>query len=96
MEMELTAWKAILYDIFRKLDKLPGSEKGKILPNIEDIHILVEEMDARIEQVRESCTPDTGMDDIKTERDKFNHTLADVRMKTEDAMRVLGAGSFGG
>jgi len=96
MEMELTAWKAILYDIFRKFDTLPGGEKGKILPNIEDIHILVEEMDARIEQVRESCTPETGMDDIKTERDKFNHTLANVRTQAEDAMRVLGAGSFGG
>ena len=96
MEMELTTWKAVVYDIFRKLDSLPSRDKGNILPNIGDLHILVDEMDARIEQVRESCTPDTGMDDIQSEKDKFDHTLATVRTKAEDAMRVMGAGSFGG
>ena len=39
MEMELTGWKAIIYDITRKMDKLPGGEKEKILPNIEDLHL---------------------------------------------------------
>jgi len=96
MEMELTAWKAIVYDIARKLDKLPGSEKEKILPNIEDLHILVEELDQRIEDIRDNCTPETGMDDIKTEREKFNYTLSDVRVKAEDAMKLLGGGDFGG
>jgi hypothetical protein len=96
MEMELTAWKAIVYDIARKFDKLPGGDKEKILPNIEDLHILVEELDQRIEDIRDNCTPETGIDDIKTEREKFNYTLSDVRVKAEDAMKILGAGDFGG
>ena len=96
MEMELTAWKAIVYDIARKMDKLPGGEKEKILPNIEDLHILVEELDQRIEDIRDNCTPDTGIDDIKTDREKFNYTLSDVRVKAEDAMKILSGGDFGG
>lgn len=96
MEMELTAWKAIVYDIVRKMDKLPGGEKEKILPNIEDLHILVEELDQRIEDIRENCTPETGIDDIKTDREKFNYTLSDVRVKAEDAMKILSGGDFGG
>ena len=96
MEMELTAWKAIIYDIVRKMEKLPGGEKEKIRPNIEDIHILIEEMDARIEQIRETCTPETGIDDIKTERENFTYTVSDVRVKAEEAMKILGGGDFGG
>jgi len=96
MEMELTAWKAIIYDIARKMDQLPGGEKEKILPNIEDLHILIEEMDARIEQIRENCTPETGIDDIKTEREEFDNHMVSLRVKAEDAMKILSAGDFGG
>ena len=63
---------------------------------VSDIHILIGEMDARIEQIRETCTPKTGMEDIKTEREQYDHALINVRMKTEEAMKVLSAGSFGG
>ncbi len=96
MEMELTAWKAILYDITRKMEQIPGGEKQKILPNIEDLHMLVAEMDQRIDEIRENCTPETGIDDIRTDRDKFDATLSTLRVKAEDAMQALGAGNFGG
>ena len=56
MEAELTAWKANVYDIARKMETLTGGEKEKILPNIEDLHILIAEMDDRIDQIRENCT----------------------------------------
>ena len=96
MEMELTGWKAIVYDITRKMEKLPGGEKSKVLPNIEDLHMLIAEMDDRIEQIRTNCTPETGMDDIKTERDAFNKSISTLRVNTEEAMRGLGGGDFGG
>jgi hypothetical protein len=96
MEMELTGWKAIVYDITQKMEALPGGEKEKIRPNIEDLHMLIAEMDDRIEQVRSNCTPETGMDDIKTEREAFNSAIYKLRMNTEQAMQGLGAGNFGG
>ena len=55
MEMELTAWKAIIYDIARKMDKFSGGEKEKFHPHIEDLHILVEELDQRIDEIRENA-----------------------------------------
>ena len=96
MEMELTAWKAIVYDIGRKMEELPGGEKQKILPNLEDIHILVAEMDGRIDDIRDKCAPETGIDDIRTEREEFDKTMAVARVKVEDAIQYLGAGNFGG
>jgi len=96
MEMELTSWKAIIYDITRKMESLPGGEKTKILPNIEDLHMLITELDDRIDQIREKCSPDTCMEDIQTERDAYNKSLATLRVTAEEAMRGLGAGDFGG
>ncbi len=96
MEMELTGWKAIIYDITRKMEKLPGGEKTKILSTIEDLHILIEELDERIEQIRDNCTPETGIDDIQTEREKFNAAISTLRVTAEEAMRGLGGGNFGG
>lgn len=96
MEMELTGWKAIVYDITRKMEKLPGGEKARILANIEDLHMLIEEMDDRIEQIRNNCTPETGMDDIQTERKAFDASLSRLRVTTDEAMQGLAAGDFGG
>jgi len=96
MEMELTGWKAIVYDISRKMEQLPGGEKEKIRPHIEDLHMLIGEMDDRIEQIRTNCTPETGMDDIQTERKSFDQAISTLRVTSEEAMRGLGAGNFGG
>jgi hypothetical protein len=96
MEMELTGWKAIVYDITRKMEKLSGGEKQKILPNIEDLHMLIGEMDDRIEQIRENCTPETGMDDIQAEWKAFDASISTLRVNAQEAMEGLGAGNFGG
>ena len=96
MEMELTGWKAIVYDITRKMETLPGGQRETIRSNIEDLHMLIAEMDDRIDQIRENCTPETGMDDIQAERAAFNASLTSLRVNTEEAMQGLGGGNFGG
>ena len=96
MEMELTGWKAIVYDITRKIEKLSGGEKEKIFPHISDLHILIEEMDARIDEIRDNCKPETGMEDIVAERKAFDAALSSLRVNTEEAMQGLAAGDFGG
>jgi len=96
MEAELTAWKANVYDIVRKMEELPGGERVKILPNIEDLHILISEMDQRLDQIRDNCTPETGIDDIRTDRELFDKSLVKLRVTAEEAMRGLGGGNFGG
>nr|QIV52798.1 hypothetical protein [uncultured bacterium] len=96
MEMELTGWKAIVYDIARKMEKLPGGEKEKILTSINDLHILVEELDERIDQIRENCTPETGIRDIEAERKAFDESMSTLRISTEEAMQRIAGGDFGG
>ena len=89
MEMELTAWKAMLYDILRKMEKLPDKEKANILPNIQHMNILIEKMDNRIEEIRDKCTPETGIADLRVDRDKFNVDISSLRKNLEDVMQGL-------
>jgi len=96
MQAELTAWKANVYDIVRKMEELPGGERERILPNIEDLHMLISEMDDRIEYIQDNCTPETGIDDIRTEKEEFDKHLATLRVTAEEAMRGLDAANFGG
>ena len=56
----------------------------------------ITEMDVRIDQIRENCTPETGIDDIRTDRELFDKSPAKLRVSAEEAMRGLGADDFGG
>jgi hypothetical protein len=96
MEAELTAWKANVFYIARKMEELPAADREKVLPNLEDLHILIAEMDERIDQIRNNCSPDTGINDIRTEKEKFDESLSKLRVIAEEAMRGLGAGNLGG
>jgi hypothetical protein len=53
-------------------------------------------MDDRIEEIREKCNPETGVDDIKTEREEFDKSLGSLRVTANEAMRYLGPGNLGG
>jgi hypothetical protein len=70
MEAKLTARKANVYDIVRRMEQLLAGDKGKILANIGDLQILWVEMEARMDQIRDNCSPETGIDDIRTDRGK--------------------------
>jgi len=50
MEMELIAWKAKMYDLIRKVESLGSKEREKVLPNIQDLNMLIMDMSSRIEQ----------------------------------------------
>ena len=55
MEMELIAWKAKMYDLTRKVESLGSKEREKVLPNIQDLNMLVTDMSSRIEQLKNEC-----------------------------------------
>lgn len=88
MEMELTAWKAKLYDLTRKIDSLGSAEKEKILPNVEDLHMFVTEMTDRIEKLKTECP--TEWSPMKKDIDDAH---VDMRGKYEETMEYIGKAS---
>ena len=85
IEMEMTAWKAKLYDVVRKVDKLGTAEKEKVLPNIEDLHMFLEEMTDRVEKLRTECPADWSPMKKEIEQSSIN-----MRGKYEQTMDHIG------
>jgi predicted nuclease with TOPRIM domain len=88
MEVEMTAWKAKLYDVMRKVDKLGSAEKEKILPNIEDLHMFLEEMSDRVETLKTECPSDWSP--VKKD---IEEGTTDMRGKYEETMEYIGKAS---
>ncbi len=88
METEMTAWKAKLYDVMRKVDLLGSAEKEKILPNVEDLHMFLEEMTDRIEKLKTECPSDWSPD-----KKEIEGGSVDMRGKYEETMEYIGKAS---
>ena len=88
MEVEMTAWKAKLYDVMRKVDKLGSAEKEKVLPNIEDLHIFLEEMSDRVESLKTECPSDWS-----PMKKDIEEGSVDMRSKYEETMEYIGKAS---
>jgi hypothetical protein len=85
MNMELTAWKAKMYDVTRRLDQLGSADKEKVLGNVEDLHMLLAQMEDRITQLNRECPAEWSP--IKKEVDTAH---VDMRSKFEDTMAFIG------
>jgi len=88
MESEMTSWKAKMYDAMRKIDKLGSAEKEKILMNLQDLNILMDEMAQRVEQLRTECPSDWSS--IKKDVEKGS---SDMRGKYEETLEFIGKAS---
>ena len=88
MEVEMTDWKAKLYDVLRKVDKLGSAEKEKVLPNIEDLHMFLEEMSDRVETLKTECPSDWSP--VKKD---IEEGTTDMRGKYEETMEYIGKAS---
>jgi hypothetical protein len=85
MEMELITWKAKMYDLTRKVESLGSKEREKVLPNIQDLNMLITDMSTRIEQLKNECP--TEWTPQKKDIDKGT---VDMRGKYEQTMDYIG------
>ena len=85
IESEMTAWKAKLYDVMRKVEKLGSAEREKMLANIQDLNIILDDMSSRVEQLRTECPSDWSS--IKQE---VEQGTTDMRGKYEETMEQIG------
>ena len=88
METEMATWKVKLYDVTRKFDKLGTAEKEKILPNVQDLHMLLEEMADRVGKLKTECPSDWSPVKKEIEADSVS-----LRSKYEETMAYVGKAS---
>jgi hypothetical protein len=58
---ELESWSVRLHDLSDEIDRIPSIDKYRMLPQIEQLHILMTELDDRLCDLLDSCpTVETG------------------------------------
>ena len=65
VEDELADWRERLSDVSRGFDRLESSEKQKVLPNVGDIHMLLSELEDRIEALENDCPTESDRKEVK-------------------------------
>ena len=84
VEVELYGWKAKMYDMVRKVDKLRSSEKEKVASQVEELHKHISEMERIIEQLQTECPVEFG-----PQKKKIDETSEGLKKKYEDAMSAV-------
>ena len=60
LQSEVAKWKARVHDVEERFDKLPSEEKGKVIPFVNELHSVIEEHTARMEELSRECPVDLG------------------------------------
>ncbi len=84
IEVELYGWKAKMYDMVRKVDKLRGSEKESVASQVEELHQHISDMERIIEQLQTECPVEFG-----PQKKQIEESTEGMKKKYEDAMAAV-------
>ena len=90
-QIELSGWKAKIYDVIRKTDKLSTGEKEKVVPMIQDLHMIVEELDERIDRLNKECPTEWN-----PQKKDIEGQMSNLRDNWESVWGQIAAGDIGG
>lgn len=89
LSVELTGWKAKMYDVVRKLDKVSTGDKEKVVPEINELHMVIDELTDRIEKLRKECPTNWNPDEL-------NEKAEGLRIKLDDVWDTVSPSDIGG
>ncbi|MGD9137522.1 MAG: hypothetical protein PVH42_12200 [Desulfobacterales bacterium] len=81
IEVELYGWKAKMYNMVRKVDKLRGSEKEKVATQVNKLHQHISDMEHIIEQLQTECPVEFG-----PQKKQVEDSTESMKKQYEDAM----------
>ena len=84
IEVELHGWKAKMYDMVRKVDKLRGSEKEKVAAQVNELHQHISDMEHIVEQLQTECPVEFG-----PQKKQVEDSTESMKKKYEDAMAAV-------
>jgi hypothetical protein len=85
IEIELTAWKAKMYDVIRKIDRLQSGDKEKVLPNIQDMNMIITELEDKIQSLKTECPANWS-----PQKKEIDDAHIDMRSRYEETMEFIG------
>lgn len=84
VEVELYGWKAKMYDMIRKVDKLRSADQDRMQSQVEELHQHIEEMENIIHQLQTECPVEFG-----PQKRQVEEKSTEMRKKYEDAMAAV-------
>ena len=80
LSVELGGWKEKVGQIAQRLDRMPSGDKEKVVPQVNELHALIEELDDRIGRLRRECPAEWQPDKIEldTKVERIKSTYEDV------------------
>lgn len=86
--IELTGWKAKTYDVVRKLDKMSSGDKQKVVPQVNELHMILENLEDRVHKLRTECPVQWEPDKIALES-KLTHAKKNGRRFGRTCPRLM-------
>ena len=87
---ELTGWKAKLYDVIRKTEKLPGDHKDKVAPILGELNTLIDDLNERISLLSRECPTEWASD-----KAHIDERMSKMQHKWKEVWGVLGEEEYG-
>jgi len=91
LAIELTGWKAKMYDVARKMDKLSTGERAKVVNEMNEMHMIIEQLTDRIERLTKECPTQWGPDELE-----MNSQSTALRIKLEEVSKSVSPSDIGG
>ncbi len=88
---ELMAWRAKVDDVVKKLDQVSTGDKSKVVPQVNELHMIMEDLDDRIKKLKTSCATDW-----EPERAEFEDKFAHMKKTWEGVWENVSPGEIGG
>jgi hypothetical protein len=87
---ELTAWKAKIYDLLRRAEKLPPAGRGRAAPLIAKLNAAVDELNASIERLSRECPAE-----FSAQKGEIKGRVAAMKTAWKEVWGVLGEKEYG-
>ncbi|MFP4453608.1 MAG: hypothetical protein ACLFNW_11960 [Desulfobacterales bacterium] len=88
MSAELIAWKAKLFDVISRTDKMGTQEKDKVWSYFNEMKIIIQDLEDRVESLRTECPSDWS-----PQKKEIEDAHVDIRSKYEETLDYLGKAS---
>ena len=90
VRIELTQWKAKLYDVIRKTESLSSDDKTKVGPTVDELNTIVDDLNGRIELLALECTVECN-----GQKDEIDGKISQINDKWKDVWGVMGETEYG-
>jgi hypothetical protein len=84
IEIELNGWKAKMYNMVRKVDKLRGADKDKLSAQFGDLHTHIEDIERIVNTLQTECPAD-----FSPQKQEVDASQTEMKKKYEDAMAAV-------